>query len=116
MVDVIKELNCTEFMWNGTHNMAIVSKQDYDNCTKVTSYFVGGTVFQFTFPNDASGMYHFICTVDSHCEGGQKLAVNVTSNGVSPSPLDSASPSSMITNFGSVASAMISLVALIMFA
>lgn len=60
--------------------MAFVSEQEYNNCTKVNSYFTGGTAFTYTLPSDASGMHYFICTVDSHCEGGQKLAINVTAS------------------------------------
>lgn len=74
------ECSNAEFVWNGTHNVAIVSEQEYDNCTKVISTFSGGEAFTFTLPSNASGMYYFICTIDSHCTGGQKFAINVTSS------------------------------------
>ncbi|KAK3439405.1 hypothetical protein EUGRSUZ_C04254 [Eucalyptus grandis] len=69
-----------KFVWNGTHNVAIVSKEDYDNCTKVISVFYGGEAFSVTFPTDANGPSYFISTVDSDCENGQKLAINVVSS------------------------------------
>ncbi|PKI79590.1 hypothetical protein CRG98_000065 [Punica granatum] len=69
-----------EFVWNGTHNVAFVTKEEYDNCTQIISVFSGGEAFQYKLPSNASGMYYFICTIDSHCAGGQKLAINVTSS------------------------------------
>ncbi|KAF8024911.1 hypothetical protein BT93_F1915 [Corymbia citriodora subsp. variegata] len=71
-----------KFVWNGTHNVANVSKEEYDSCTKVSSVFQGGDPFAFTLPADANGLYYFICTVDSHCENGQKLAITA----ISPTP------------------------------
>ncbi|KAG6718812.1 hypothetical protein I3843_04G161800 [Carya illinoinensis] len=61
------------FNWTGTHNLAEVSKADYDNCTKVSSYF--GSPLIFT--PQSTGSHYFICTVDDHCERGQKVALTV---------------------------------------
>ncbi|KAF8016978.1 hypothetical protein BT93_H2239 [Corymbia citriodora subsp. variegata] len=80
-----------KFVWNGTHNVANVSKEEYDSCTKVSSVFQGGDPFAFTLPADANGLYYFICTVDSHCENGQKLAITAISPTPTESPNSSAS-------------------------
>ncbi|KAF8036628.1 hypothetical protein BT93_C2375 [Corymbia citriodora subsp. variegata] len=80
-----------KFVWNGPGNVANVSKEDYDNCTKVTSTFSGGDAVSFTLPENANGPYYFICTVDSDCENGQKLAINVVSLTPTESPNSSAS-------------------------
>ncbi|PKI79591.1 hypothetical protein CRG98_000066 [Punica granatum] len=93
-----------KFVWNGSHNVAIVSKEDYENCTKVSSYFIGGSAFTYTLPSNASGMYYFICTVDSHCEGGQKLAINVTSS--EPSTTDDGSSAPLLA-IGALSSAVL---------
>ncbi|XP_010050045.1 umecyanin [Eucalyptus grandis] len=80
-----------KFVWNGTHNVAFVTKEEYDNCTKVISVFQGGVAFSYTLPADANGPYYFISTVDSDCENGQKLAINVISLTPAESPYSSAS-------------------------
>ncbi|KAF8036625.1 hypothetical protein BT93_C2372 [Corymbia citriodora subsp. variegata] len=69
-----------QFRYNGTHDFAAVSKEEYDSCAKVSSIGSGANGFGYGYklPRKA-GMYYFICTIDSHCEDGQKLAVNVTS-------------------------------------
>ncbi|XP_030473656.2 basic blue protein-like [Syzygium oleosum] len=81
-----------KFVWNGMHNVAIVSREEYDNCTKVTSYFYGGEAFMYTLPDNASGSYYFISTFDADCENGLKLAINVVSLSPTESPNSSASP------------------------
>ncbi|KAI3421336.1 uncharacterized protein J3R85_012360 [Psidium guajava] len=80
-----------KFVWNGTHNVAIVTKEEYDNCTKVISTFSGGAAFSLTLPTDANGPYYFISTVGSDCENGLKLAINVTSLTPAEAPNSSAS-------------------------
>ncbi|XP_059431620.1 umecyanin-like [Corylus avellana] len=71
------------FNWTtGTHTVAEVSKDEYDSCTKVSSY-IGSPVI-FTPPS--TGSYYFICTVDDHCTRGQKLAFTVVSTPTVGSP------------------------------
>ncbi|KAL3747728.1 hypothetical protein ACJRO7_016522 [Eucalyptus globulus] len=72
-------------------NVAFVTKEEYDNCTKVISVFEGGVAFSYTLPADANGPYYFISTVDSDCENGQKLAISVISLTPAESPYSSAS-------------------------
>ncbi|KAI3421337.1 Phytocyanin domain-containing protein [Psidium guajava] len=67
-----------KFVLNGTHDFAPVSREEYDNCTKVSLVFAGGEPLSYTLPANAHGPYYFICTVGTHCENGQKLAINVT--------------------------------------
>ncbi|XP_030553439.2 umecyanin-like [Rhodamnia argentea] len=80
-----------KFVWNGTHNVANVTKEEYDNCTKVDSVFEGGIAVSLTLPASANGPYYFISTVGSDCENGQKLAINVVSLTPTESPNGSAS-------------------------
>ncbi|KAL3745170.1 hypothetical protein ACJRO7_014302 [Eucalyptus globulus] len=76
------------FNWTGTHNVAEVSKAEYDNCTQVVSV-LGSPV---EIPLLKGGSNYYICTVDSHCNLGQKLSITVESSTVAPtSPSNSAS-------------------------
>ncbi|XP_018726234.2 umecyanin [Eucalyptus grandis] len=92
------------FEFNGTHSLAAVSKEEYDSCTKVIPIGDGTNGFSYGYqiPRKA-GVYHFICTVGSHCEAGQKLAINVTSAGFAtwspPSPLTSGALSMVLYTF-----------------
>ncbi|KAG2718787.1 hypothetical protein I3843_03G229200 [Carya illinoinensis] len=99
------------FNWTGTHNLAGVSKADYDNCTKVSSY-IGSPV---TFTPPSAGSYYFICTVNDHCERGQKLALtistpNFTTVSESPAepPISSASSLTVGALFAVLSTAAIS--------
>ncbi|KAK4257411.1 hypothetical protein QN277_007004 [Acacia crassicarpa] len=65
------------FKWTGDHTVADVTMEDYNNCTS-SSPFTGspnGTEFMVTL--DRPGRRYFICTVDNHCERGQKFSINV---------------------------------------
>jgi hypothetical protein len=66
--------------------VAEVSEADYNNCTKVSS--VTASPFKFTPPT--AGSYYIICTVDDHCEQGQKFSFNVNGSPAEP-PSSSAS-------------------------
>ncbi|KAF8034489.1 hypothetical protein BT93_C0719 [Corymbia citriodora subsp. variegata] len=81
------------FNWTGTHNVAEVSKAEYDNCTQVVS--VLGSPVDIQLLKGRS--YHYICTVDSHCELGQKLSITVgSSTPTTPtSPSNSASSTAL---------------------
>ncbi|KAE7998906.1 hypothetical protein FH972_003402 [Carpinus fangiana] len=97
------------FNWTtGTNTVAEVSKDEYDSCTKVSSY-IGSPVI-FTPPS--TGSYYFICTVDDHCTRGQKLAFTVVSTptvGSPPaeSPTSSASSLSVGALFAGLSTAVI---------
>ncbi|KAL3747726.1 hypothetical protein ACJRO7_016520 [Eucalyptus globulus] len=80
-----------KFVWNGTHNVAFVTKEEYDNCTKEISATLGGLAYIYTLPAYANGPHYFISTIDSDCENGQKLAINVISLTPAKSPNSSAS-------------------------
>ncbi|KAL3747725.1 hypothetical protein ACJRO7_016519 [Eucalyptus globulus] len=87
-----------KFVWNGTHNVANVTREEYDNCTKVSSVLEGGEMLDFPLPADANGLYYFICTIDSHCQNGQKLAITV----ISPTPTESPNSSPSSTAIGAL--------------
>ncbi|XP_048134013.1 stellacyanin-like [Rhodamnia argentea] len=71
--------NVLRFEFNGTHSFAAVSKKEYDNCAKVSPIYKASTGWSGGYKlSRGAGMYFFICTIDSHCEAGQKMAVNVT--------------------------------------
>ncbi|KAL5538984.1 hypothetical protein UlMin_045520 [Ulmus minor] len=78
------------FNWSGSHNVANVSETEYENCAKPIS--VSASPVAIKLPSTSTGKQYFICTVDTHCERGQKLAVNVSNSNSSTS--GSASPSS----------------------
>lgn len=65
------------FNWTGTHNVGEVSKEDYDNCTTVHLVDEIQQISPATFTLDSNGSRFFICTVDSHCERGQKVTINI---------------------------------------
>ncbi|XP_039165325.1 mavicyanin [Eucalyptus grandis] len=76
------------FNWTGTHNVAEVSKAEYDNCTQVVSVLGSPVEIQLL----KGGSNYYICTVDSHCNLGQKLSITVGSSTAAPtSPSNSAS-------------------------
>lgn len=62
------------FNWTGLHTVANVSKPGYDRCVKRGS-------IQRSSPAkialSSGGNHFFICTIDSHCQRGQKLSVAV---------------------------------------
>ncbi|KAI9117226.1 hypothetical protein K1719_011392 [Acacia pycnantha] len=74
------------FNWTGNQNVADVRKEDYNNYTTNTRapsknrpiVFTGSpnmTVFAFTLVNP--GPHNYICTIDDHCERGQKFSIDV---------------------------------------
>ncbi|XP_044472530.1 cucumber peeling cupredoxin-like [Mangifera indica] len=65
------------FNWTGTHNVGEVSKEDYDKCTTVHLVDEIQQISPATFTLDSNGSRFFICTVDSHCERGQKVTINI---------------------------------------
>ncbi|KAF8036626.1 hypothetical protein BT93_C2373 [Corymbia citriodora subsp. variegata] len=88
------------FNYKGTQNLAVVSKEEYDRC-KTASKVLGegeeGEGYGYRLPANADGMYYFISTIKSHCEGGQKLAINVASSVPFMSSLSSDSLSVLVS-------------------
>ncbi|KAF8034497.1 hypothetical protein BT93_C0726 [Corymbia citriodora subsp. variegata] len=84
------------FNWTGTHNVAEVSKAEYDNCTQVISDLGSPVDIQLL----KGGSYHYICTVNSNCELGQKLSITVGSSAPTPptSPSNSASSTALASS------------------
>ncbi|KAJ6912934.1 hypothetical protein NC651_015412 [Populus alba x Populus x berolinensis] len=79
----------------GAHDVATVSKSEYDNC-KASSQDNLLTTGPATITLNVTGDKHFLCTIAGHCSAGQKLAItvaegNTTSSGTSPPPPSAAS-------------------------
>ncbi|XP_024026081.1 umecyanin-like [Morus notabilis] len=72
------------FNWTaGTHDVAEVNENDYDNCTKVSIVIASPVVINLTKP----GEHYFICTIGDHCQRGQKLDIEVqAANSTAPPP------------------------------
>ncbi|XP_028753912.1 stellacyanin-like [Neltuma alba] len=105
------------FNWTGNQNVADVTMAEYNNCTDVTSVFTGpsGTVFTINLLNP--GRRYFICTVDDHCERGQKFSINVEwpiSSGLSPSAQPTPFSSAPTLSYG-ILSAFLSIIAVYFF-
>ncbi|GMQ07077.1 hypothetical protein CsSME_00051428 [Camellia sinensis var. sinensis] len=75
----------------GQHNVARVSKNAYDTCDS-TSPMSTETNGPANINLNTTGEYYFFCTVGTHCNQGQKLAINVTSSTTAPSPGTPSSP------------------------
>ncbi|KAK7327727.1 hypothetical protein VNO77_21816 [Canavalia gladiata] len=68
------------FNWSGEHTVGIASAAEYNNCNNDTSSFgsnLNDTSFQVALTRP--GPYYFICTIDNHCERGQKFSIKVES-------------------------------------
>ncbi|KAL7168427.1 hypothetical protein ACSBR2_038795 [Camellia fascicularis] len=75
----------------GQHNVATVTKNAYDTCNS-TSPISFATTGPTNITLNTTGEYYFFCTVGTHCAKGQKLAINVTSSTIAPSPGAPSSP------------------------
>ncbi|KAJ4708237.1 putative Cucumber peeling cupredoxin [Melia azedarach] len=65
------------FNWTGTDDVAEVSKADYDKCRTTNPIGEIQRISPVNFTLGSNGTLYFICTVDSHCDRGQKVAINV---------------------------------------
>ncbi|MED6168039.1 hypothetical protein PIB30_008392 [Stylosanthes scabra] len=70
---------------NGQHNVAKVSKADYDACS-ASNPITTVTTSPATVTLNQTGQHYFICAFTGHCSAGQKLAVTVVGKASSPSP------------------------------
>ena len=66
------------FTWSSDHNVYEVDATAYDDCdftdaTQIASMSVGGSV-DVAAP-DAPTTRYYVCTVGSHCDSGQKIAI-----------------------------------------
>ncbi|KAJ8753220.1 hypothetical protein K2173_017822 [Erythroxylum novogranatense] len=80
---------------NGVHDVAQVSKADYDSCSTTNPIlFVSTSPARITL--NSTGEHYFLCNFTGHCSAGQKLMVNViAASSSSPSPAPQ--PSSPVT-------------------
>ncbi|KAH8506351.1 hypothetical protein H0E87_013250 [Populus deltoides] len=67
----------------GAHDVANVSKSDYDNCNTSQNNLLRTGPAIITL--NVTGEMYFICTFAGHCAAGQKLAITVAA-GNTPSP------------------------------
>ena len=72
------------FMANA-HDVAKVTKADYDACTTSSPISLVETS-PARINLDASGEHYFICNFTGHCSAGQKMMINVSAASSSPSP------------------------------
>ncbi|KAI4344148.1 hypothetical protein L6164_011412 [Bauhinia variegata] len=106
------------FNWTGTHTVAIVSKDDYDNCNTAASPF-GSNLNETSFMVGLSetGPHYFICTIGNHCASGQKLSINVESSisgGPAAQPPESSTSAPTLSHLG-LLSAFVSTLAVYFF-
>ncbi|XP_024032337.1 blue copper protein-like, partial [Morus notabilis] len=88
-------LFCAVFNFaNGSHDVAEVTKENYNSCN------TNSTISLYTNPPvritlDTAGEHFFTCTFTGHCDGGQKLSINVTGgNSTATPPSSTATPPS----------------------
>ncbi|XP_039160041.1 umecyanin-like [Eucalyptus grandis] len=67
------------FNWTGTHDVAEVSKTDYDNCTSTNAIGTIQTVSPYSVVLNGTSSRYFICTVSNHCGLGQKVTLSIGS-------------------------------------
>ncbi|KAI3421349.1 Phytocyanin domain-containing protein [Psidium guajava] len=70
---------------DGQHSVAVVSASDFNGCN-TASPIVLMTNSPVNYMVNTTGIVYFICTHDSHCSQGQKLAITV---GAASSPTTS---------------------------
>ncbi|XP_022730712.1 blue copper protein-like isoform X2 [Durio zibethinus] len=70
---------------NGAHDVARVTKANYDACNSSSSLFLlSNSPANVTL--NQTGDHYFLCAFPGHCSGGQKLAINVSAAASSPAP------------------------------
>ncbi|KAF8007244.1 hypothetical protein BT93_K1289 [Corymbia citriodora subsp. variegata] len=67
------------FNWTGTHNVAEVSKADFDTCTGTSPIGTIHMVSPYSVELSSDGPRYFICTVGKHCSFGQKVTLSIGS-------------------------------------
>ncbi|KAI4379480.1 hypothetical protein MLD38_005771 [Melastoma candidum] len=65
------------FNWNGTHDVAEVSKVDYDNCTTTNPIGTIQKTSPYSVTLNGNSSRYFICTVSTHCKQGQKVTLSI---------------------------------------
>ncbi|XP_057768883.1 uclacyanin 1-like [Salvia miltiorrhiza] len=73
------------------HNVAEVSKEAFDSCN-TTNPISLSTTSPTNITLTSAGEHHFLCTFQSHCDFGQKLAINVTAASAAPAPQPATPP------------------------
>ncbi|KAG2718786.1 hypothetical protein I3843_03G229100 [Carya illinoinensis] len=64
------------FNWTGTHDVAEVTRENYDSCTGTDAIDLRQTSpANFTLTTNSTR--YFICTISNHCDLGQKVTINM---------------------------------------
>ncbi|KAK0581759.1 hypothetical protein LWI29_017589 [Acer saccharum] len=82
------KVNDVLVMFNFTsrrHDVAQVTKAAFDACN-IASPISKETNSPANITLTSAGEHYYICTFNGHCAGGQKLALNVTSDAATPPP------------------------------
>ncbi|KAI3711700.1 hypothetical protein L1987_70241 [Smallanthus sonchifolius] len=75
----------------GIHDVAEVSQAAYDPCTTINPISIT-TTGPATVTLTTAGAHYYICTVGTHCQIGQKLAINVSATPAAPATPPPATP------------------------
>ncbi|KAK1559142.1 hypothetical protein Q3G72_011108 [Acer saccharum] len=70
---------------SGRHDVAQVTKAAFDACN-IASPISKETNSPANITLTSAGEHYYICTFNGHCAGGQKLALNVTSDAATAPP------------------------------
>ncbi|KDP30271.1 hypothetical protein JCGZ_17053 [Jatropha curcas] len=82
------------FNWTSAHNvLEVTSKEEYDDCTKTNG--IPNETSPVTVSLPKNNTRYFICTIGTHCSGGQKVTIKV-GNGVSSNSANTALPSLLL--------------------
>ncbi|XP_048134242.1 umecyanin-like [Rhodamnia argentea] len=77
---------------DGQHSVAVVSPSDFNSCNTASPIALL-TSAPVDYTINTTGTFYFICTHDSHCSQGQKLAVTAgTASGPTTSPPGTTTP------------------------
>lgn len=76
------------FNWTGNHDVAEVSKVDYDNCTKSSPLSTILTSSPVNVNLTSNSTRYFICTVSTHCSLGQKVTIKIGETSSATLPLN----------------------------
>ncbi|XP_030954594.1 umecyanin-like [Quercus lobata] len=71
----------------GQHDVATVSKTDYDACS-IANAITNVTTGPYNYTINSNGPHYFICTFSNggHCRSGQKLTISIGSSTEAASP------------------------------
>lgn len=69
---------------NGQHDVLEVKQAEFNSCNISTTPNNPITSSPARVTLRSAGEHYYICAIPNHCSGGQKLAINVSNTGSSP--------------------------------